>query len=68
MAGAESYYVTVNNNGGKVGPIFTMRQLPPVGLCFDIDGQRREVQRVTLKIESSGDPNSVMSDAVQVVR
>ncbi|MET7309441.1 hypothetical protein ACWD7C_05970 [Streptomyces sp. NPDC005134] len=45
-----------------------MRQLPTVGLCFDINGQRRQVQRVTLKIENSGDPNSVMCDAVQVVR
>ncbi|MFB6705045.1 hypothetical protein ACFCW6_10055 [Streptomyces sp. NPDC056333] len=68
MAGAESYYVTVHDNGGRVGPIFTMRQLPSVGLCFDIDGRRWQVQRVTLKIENSGDSTSVMCDAVQVAR
>ncbi|WP_411087938.1 hypothetical protein [Streptomyces sp. 061-3] len=68
MAGAESYYVTVYNNGGRVGPNFTMRQRPSVGLCFDVDGHRRQVQRVTLRIENPGDSNSVMCDAVQVVR
>nr|WTB36447.1 hypothetical protein OG781_09940 [Streptomyces sp. NBC_00830] len=68
MAGAESYYVTVYNGGGRVGPIFTMRQLPSVGLCFDIDGQRWQVQRVTVKIENFGDSSSVMCDAIKVAR
>ncbi|WP_327123757.1 hypothetical protein [Streptomyces sp. NBC_01727] len=68
MAGAESYHVKVHDNGGRAGPIFTMRQLPSVGLCFDIDGRRWQVQRVTLKIENSGDSSNGMCDAVQVAR